>query len=119
MSERAQNKKAQERRQKLALFERQNGLCFYCKQHMILSFAPPTHAKENPRRATLEHLDHRWSPDRGRHSGEYRRVLACHECNGKRGAEYLAANLERQRRESKRHGASLADGWPEETAGTL
>lgn len=77
------------RRQKAALYWHQSGLCYYC--------AVPVLLKEWPRRlrqpdhlATLEHLDHKFSPERGRHQGEYRRVLACRRCNEIKGRQDAA-----------------------------
>lgn len=40
-----------------------------------------------PDAATLDHLDDRWSPERGMHPGERRRVAACRECNERRSNE--------------------------------
>ena len=39
--------------------------------------------------ATLEHLDDRVNGQRGKHSGQIRIVLACKECNQKRGRELV------------------------------
>lgn len=71
------------RRQKWNLFWRQEGKCCYCSVPMVLSFH---HIKEPPKNlATLEHHDDRFSPERGKHFGEYRRSLACWQCNFERG----------------------------------
>lgn len=67
--------------QKTQLYRRQKGLCYYCKRFMRLQKWPPEYGKCPPDLATLEHLDPRGHPDRGRRVGEYRRVLACHQCN--------------------------------------
>lgn len=71
------------REQKWKLFWRQEGLCCYCQTPMILSF----HQIEHPPRnlATVEHRDDRFSPERGKHEGEFRRALACWQCNYERG----------------------------------
>ena len=46
-------------------------------------------AYEPPNRATLDHLYHRWSPERHNPiEGQKRRVMACKQCNERRGAEY-------------------------------
>lgn len=43
--------------------------------------------------ATFEHLDDRFSEDRGKHPNEFRVVLACLKCNNARGREREAARL--------------------------
>lgn len=99
------------KRQKLRLFARQQGKCHYCKQPMLLSFAPPTH-KSTPRNlATLEHLDHKFSPDRGKHSGEHRRVLACWGCNNDKGREALRTHVAEQRLRSFKRKFVFPDLW--------
>lgn len=45
------------------------------------------HPKPKPKNlATIDHLEDRFSPFRGAFQGECRHVLACDECNNKRGA---------------------------------
>lgn len=41
--------------------------------------------------ATIDHLDDRLSPERGKHKGEDRTVLACWKCNNDRNREAQAA----------------------------
>lgn len=65
------------------LMRKQSGLCYYCRCKMIVM--PPTHRGRLPDdAATIEHLDDRYSPERGKHFGEYRIVLACNRCNNER-----------------------------------
>ena len=105
-----QKKKEQLRRQKRGLFTRQEGKCFWCRVLMILSFEPQP--KPDKRLATIDHLDDRFSSERGWHSGECRRVLACWECNSKRGAESQAKQpIEELRARAQRFPAKLGDVW--------
>ena len=73
-----------------ALFHRQRGLCIWCGKGMV----PPWQhqhkngQKMNRRLCTLDHLDDRYSEERGRHGNEYRRVAACWQCNNARGAAH-------------------------------
>lgn len=78
-------------RKKQRLFERQSGLCYYCGEPMrlILGSLPPR-TKTPDDLATFEHLDDRYSAERGAHPGEYRVVLAHHICNGRRGQQRTA-----------------------------
>lgn len=83
MSEHKLGRTERERRQKCRLFAEQRGLCFYCNKHMMLTFQ---HLKQQPENlATLEHMDSKWSQERGKHPGEQRHVLACRKCNWTRG----------------------------------
>lgn len=71
-------------RQVARLFSEQNGRCCWCNGEMI-----PTngkHIKHQPANlATLEHLDDKWSPMRGKWPpGTKRRALACRKCNNDR-----------------------------------
>ena len=84
------NSPGKRRRQLLRLFEQQKGLCHYCKSEMVIM--PVGHIQEKnspPNRATLEHLDHKLDPNRGKHNGECRRVAACWKCNNEKGDEYI------------------------------
>lgn len=72
--------------QKTRLFKLQNGLCYWCHSPIVLVLK--VHIKHRPWNfATLDHLDDRFSPERGKHSGELRRVLSCRRCNESRGRE--------------------------------
>lgn len=67
-------------------FARQNGLCFYCQNPMRLIDGPLPRGTRTPDDiATFEHLDDRYSPERGKHAGSRRVVLAHHLCNQIRG----------------------------------
>lgn len=63
--------------------------CHWCGCRTVL---PPagagSHRKNIPtNEATIDHLDSRLSPDRGKFNGCYRRVLACLRCNNRRNDE--------------------------------
>lgn len=66
--------------------------CYYCKLETVLIMRPPSLVSEfdgvktHLREATIEHLRHRMSDDRGSDSNEAT-VLACRECNHKKGVE--------------------------------
>lgn len=84
---------AHKRKQLATLFVEQEGLCHWCKEPMWLAFVgPPKNEPEFARRATIDHLDDRYSPERGKHGGgkERRRVAACHQCNSTRISEARA-----------------------------
>jgi 5-methylcytosine-specific restriction endonuclease McrA len=81
------------RRRRNFLFKKQGGKCYYCQQPMV----PATADKYQPDNAcTLEHLDDKLSPERGKHKGKERTVAACRKCNLKRG---VARNKEYQKNE--------------------
>lgn len=79
------------RRQVEGLFKRQRGLCFYCNCPMWLAPAHEHTKRQPPNMATLEHLDSRFSAERGTHEGQIRRVLACLACNNARADAEQAA----------------------------
>ena len=59
--------------------------------------------------ATIDHLDSRYSSERGKHYGEFRRVAACLECNGKR-AKVEQSNIPiEERRVRAQNGHRKAD----------
>ncbi len=66
------------------LFHEQDGKCHWCKCEMELTLRPKRGQVCQPNLATFEHLDDRLSPERGKHPGERRVVLACWECNNQR-----------------------------------
>jgi len=78
-----QSKRARLRRQKCRLFSLQDGRCCWCNRHMFLTFKETNPQPDDM--ATLDHLDHKLSEDRGKHAGEVRHVLACRKCNLERG----------------------------------
>jgi hypothetical protein len=82
----------QRREQLERLFAEQHGRCHWCNAVMVL-LPKGYNQKENPRnRATVDHLDDRWSPRRGTFN-ERRHVAACWQCNNKRGAESLRQQM--------------------------
>lgn len=73
------------RRQREWLYQLQGGRCYWCGVFMTLPAYPPErHRRPPPNEATIDHLDSKYSPERGRHFGEYRHVAACWDCNGRR-----------------------------------
>jgi hypothetical protein len=71
------------------LFKRHGGLCYWCRQPMILIKGNIPHVPDPPNRATIDHLDDRFSPQRGkmiRNAPQtLRHVAACRKCNMERG----------------------------------
>jgi len=68
--------------------------CHWCGCLTVLIEGRGSHEKEYPpNMATLGHLDSRLSENRGKRSGEYRRVLACHRCNNARSRAEMKATL--------------------------
>lgn len=106
MSEHRKKYRAQRKR----LWHEQDGRCFWCG---VLTVLPP---ETGPKRfipqnntATTDHLDSRLSPERGKHAGEPRRVMACYKCNQERcNAEVLASDLAERQRKSGRFGRGSA-----------
>lgn len=87
------NKKRQDQLRRM--FRRQEGRCHWCGVGMV---PPGTHkgkGKPDPRLCTVDHLDCRYSEDRGKHAGEYRRVAACWTCNNNR-ATMQQANMPKE-----------------------
>ena len=83
--------------------------CVWCQQETFLILSPPNangmmrHAPMHERQATLDHLDSRLSGSRSdRTDGQARTVLACRQCNEKRGAneEHALGLAELHRRSS-------------------
>lgn len=77
------------RKQRLALFKRQRGLCHWCKGKM---FIRPDGRSKGTREdaATIDHLHPRGHPERGKHGNEFTHVLACKKCNGERNSDFMA-----------------------------
>ena len=75
--------KAQKRREKRErLYASQDGECYWCGCEMILGpFEPKTGKRPPANLATFEHLDDKFSSERGQYTGEARVVLACNKCN--------------------------------------
>ncbi len=90
-------------RQRVKLFLRQEGKCYYCQCDMVLMFRidPKFHADNL---CTLEHFDDRFSPERGLHHGEYRRVASCYKCNHEHGVQAQSSiPIEELNRRSRRY----------------
>lgn len=86
------------------MFAKQEGLCHWCNGPMVLLHGVCTYPPKNL--ATIDHLDSRLSPERGKHSGKLRKVAACWECNNKRAAaEERSLGLPELRRRSCNGGA--------------
>lgn len=72
------------------LYDRQDGLCYWCEEAMILVF--PANGIVPPKAATVDHLRDRFNPTRwaplepGEDSDD-RLVCACAYCNGKRATQ--------------------------------
>jgi len=86
-------RKDRRRRQIVRLFKQQKGLCHWCKRPML---APGTYVGVKGVRmpddvCTLDHLDSRLNPLRGKLNGCVRRVAACAKCNGERASTEVAA----------------------------
>lgn len=80
--------KAHDKRVKL--WKMQAGLCHHCNGKMrLVRFTNKSCI--SPKDATLEHLDCRFSPKRGRSKGKLRVVASCWQCNFDRGKEIEAA----------------------------
>lgn len=80
-----QNKKKQHQLRRL--FHRQRGRCHWCGCEMLPPGGPKGGGRQDPRLCTYDHLDCRYSDERGKHQGEYRNVAACWTCNNRRAKE--------------------------------
>lgn len=76
------------RRQRVILFRRQKGLCYWCKLPMWMlpdGTIPVNRGARLPHNAaTIDHLHPKHDPERGKHNGECTHVLACLSCNNGR-----------------------------------
>lgn len=86
--------KSKDWRKKVFLFKQQNGLCCLCGERMnLIKFSSDhPHGIKFPsflrnHSTTFEHIDDRFSFERGLHHGEQRIFLAHSSCNEKRGKE--------------------------------
>lgn len=81
------------RRQRLAMFRTQKGLCHWCAQPMQLSKDGSVPVGEHRRDswATIDHLHPRGHPERGKHENEWTHVLACGKCNHDRNEQFTAS----------------------------
>lgn len=94
------------RKFKVWLWQEQAGLCHWCGEAISLYFDPPPSGRPMPTdTATFDHLDDRFSTQRGKHPGKIRTVLACLPCNNRRGVVSQAAQpIEELHRRASRHG---------------
>lgn len=110
-------KSVERKAKRLRLFKRQHGRCCYCNELMVIVDAGPKQKIYPPNMATFEHLDDRYSLERGQHSGERRILLACRRCNWRRnqereremGAEFLTQK-QREGMRRKKEAWSRAHG---------
>lgn len=80
------------RHKRRRLYKEQGGACYYCKGRMVLVERQPGDSNRCRRNeATIEHLDPRYSPERGKRGGEQRQVLACMGCNTERSRKDILA----------------------------
>ena len=78
-------------RQRKLLFHMQGGKCHWCKQQMVF-YIPKNGEKPLANMVTIDHLDDRLNPHRGKTGGSVRRrVGACWQCNVDRGSQSVAA----------------------------
>ncbi len=75
----ATTKTSENARKRFYLFQAQKGLCFWCGMPMTIHYLDGGKTPDDA--ATIEHLDSRLSPERGRHA-QTRRLVAAHaSCN--------------------------------------
>src|SRR5690242_8640627 len=90
-------------RKRMARFIQQDGRCYWCRCDLVLT-PPGKHIKNAPpNTGTMEHLRDRFHPQRTERNQnrEQRLVLACRECNERRGAaNQAAAGIEELRQRS-------------------
>lgn len=95
------------RRRRVKLFHEQKGRCYWCSCEMTLEQPEDQPLPRNF--ATIEHLDDRLSGRRGSMPGE-RTVVACTDCNERRGRDsedkHIAEHRERSSR-APRNGTRL------------
>lgn len=87
-------------------FQRQGGKCHWCGCDMVLAKGPGN-AKANDMPhdlCTLDHLDERGTPQRGKYPGKLRTVAACWLCNHTRGKEFEKRKSRAQRRAESQRG---------------
>ena len=90
--------------QRAYLWFRQRGLCHWCKKPTLLVAGMQEtdylkHRDAPKNLATIDHLDSRLNPERGKKAGELRKVVACWQCNNDRGIkEEKALGIEEIRR---------------------
>lgn len=89
---------------KRKLFELQKGLCYWCNEPMIYpDDGPKRGGKQPPKLCTLEHLNDRFSPIRETNLDIGNTVVACYECNHKRGINSYMENRDDHLHSNRRH----------------
>lgn len=101
------------RRRRRALFHEQHGLCWWCKQPMVLEPPIERHRPMPLRMCTVDHLRDRFDPSRRRKAiGDRRLVASCWQCNNDRGNQRQAEQpIEMLRERSQRHPSCDLLGW--------
>lgn len=95
---------SKKQRKRLRMFLRQGGKCHWCGGRMFFSLGQGGSFHDDE--ATIEHLDHRYSPERGKHPGEYRLAATHNRCNrdfAKRCEQ--SVGIDELRRRSRHHHA--------------
>ena len=92
-------------KRKIALWDKQRGLCFWCGQQTVLTVGW-NRGRQSAEIATIDHLRCKYSPDRCEPPigpDEEMTVLACYKCNQERGKTIeMAVPLVEIRRRSGR-----------------
>lgn len=65
--------------QRAAIFKRQHGFCYSCG--CVMTQEGYGHRIQPDNLAVLFHLDSKYSRERGKHFGEFRRVVVCRRCS--------------------------------------
>lgn len=87
----ARTKSTYNKWRRACMFKR-DPLCHWCRIPMVLVERTKGVVIDSvPNEATIDHLDPRGSPERGKHGGEIRQVLACWSCNAKRNDEFQSS----------------------------
>lgn len=76
---------AEKARKRRRIFREQSGLCYWCRQPMVIVEKQDQRTDWPNDMATFEHLDPKGDPNRGRIYHQRRIVLACYKCNHERG----------------------------------
>jgi len=87
-------------RKRLRMFIRQGGKCYWCGEKMFFSLGIGGTCHDDE--ATIEHLDDRYSPERGQHPNEWRVHASHYRCNRAYAQKCTAeVDIEELRRRSK------------------
>lgn len=93
---------------------RKHPFCHWCGRRLICPRSLTVNGRLPkgyvPNMATIDHIDSRLSPERGKHPGKVRTVLSCRKCNELRAAaEVERIGIEEERRRSGRGGWKHSD----------